>query len=235
MNTAWPTAVVVDDAILIRQALPVLMPKLHITSSFATADEFCGSGVRADLVILEMQRVDKCPDEVRRDIDDLRRVVSQGHQVCSYTQETRPFVHAACLASGARGVISKADPLPVAQELFLSVAGGDTIITADLVAAFDLLPRRRQLAVLTECQRSILTARARRWSFPVTAAHLGLPEDVVRTEWQAASEALARYLHHADLDTVTARLDLDPGALADIWPTAHQRSSSSTQPRSQST
>ena len=220
MSVDRPSAVIIDDATVIRQSFPAVMPELEIAATFATADQFISSGVRVDLVILELQRVDKCPIEVRRGLDSLRLAVAEGHRVCSYTQEARPFVHAACLAAGARGVVSKGDPLPVAQQLFLDVARGQTIITADLITAFDLLPKRRQLAVLTARQRSILNARARRLTFAETAEKLDLDASVVLTEWRKASAALGEHLRGADLELVTGQLELDPAGLADIWPVA---------------
>lgn len=209
---------VVDDATFTRQSLPALMPKLDFLAGFATAEDFVASGVRPDLVILEVQRADKCLDEVRQGLGGLRLAVGAGHRVCVYTQEARPFIHAACLAAGARGILSRAEPLDITQHAFLEVARGSTILTQGLIGAFDLLPRRRQLDVLCPRQRTILKARARRLTFEDIAAELDVPVTIVLQEWRAASAAVSRFLQEACLETVTGGLGLVTDGLADIWP-----------------
>lgn len=218
MSAEHPTAVIVDDATFTRQSFPELMPELNVQAGFATPQQLVSSGVRADLVILEVQRADKSVDEVRLGLDGLRLAVAEGHRVCVYTQEARPFIHAACIAAGANGVVSRAESLPVTQRAFLEVARGSTIITQGIINAFDLLSRRQQLTVLTPTQRSILNARARRLTFTDIATQLELPVDVVLDEWRAASAAIARYLQESCLETATTSLGLVAEDLADIWP-----------------
>jgi DNA-binding NarL/FixJ family response regulator len=223
MSPPRPTAIVVDDATFTRQSLPALMPKLNITADFATAQQLISSGARADLVILEIQRADKCPDEVRQGLDGLRLATGAGHRVCVYTQEARPFVHAACLAAGAKGVVSRAASLPVTQDGFLEVARGSTIITQGLINAFDLLPRRRQLTVINPRQRTILSSRARQLSLTEIAEQLEIPLSVVQEEWRIACVAVSRFLQEACLEVATNVLGLIPGELGDIWPQPQPR------------
>ena len=208
---------IIDDATFIRQAFPALMPQLSIRGSFVTVQQFITSGVQADLVILELQRVDKCPHEVRRGITGLHLAVLAGYRVCIYTQEPRPFIHAACLACGATGVVAKGDPLPDAQRTFLEIARGHAVVPPELIEAFDLLPRRRQLTMLTAGQRAVLRARAQRAMVSQTAAQLGLSVPEVFADWRAVSEAVRRYLQHTPLSMVLRELHLDPDAMADIW------------------
>lgn len=209
---------IVDDATFTRQSLPALMPELTFNGCFATAEQLVSSNVTADLVILEVQRADKCVDEVRQGLAGLRLAVAAGHRVCVYTQEARTFIHAACLAAGAAGVVSRADPLAVTQAAFLEVARGGRIITQGLINAFDLLPRRRQLTVLSPRQRTIVSARARQLTFAAIAGKLEIPATVVLDEWRTASAALSCFLQAACLEVATGALGLVPDDLADIWP-----------------
>lgn len=194
------------------------MPKLNVTAAYPTAEELIASGIRTDLVILELQRADKCVDEVRAGLEGLQQAVRAGYRVCVYTQEARTFIHAACLASGARGVVSRGEPLSVAQQAFLDVAGGHTIVTQGIINAFDLLPRRRQLTVVTPTQRTIVGARARQDSFAEIAARLEIPLPAVMDEWHRACEAVSGYLQEVCLEVATEILGLVPDELGDVWP-----------------
>ncbi|MFV0533842.1 MAG: hypothetical protein ACK5MR_09330 [Cumulibacter sp.] len=218
MSYARPTAILVDDSSLTRASLPALMPELEFVGSFSTADECVGHGSRADVTVLELERADKCVNEVRHGLDGLRRAIRAGHRACVYTQEPRPFIHAACLAAGAKGVVSRAKPLDVAEKAFLEVAHGHAIISQGLVIAFDQLPRRHQLAMLTPQQRSVLSARARALPSPAIAGMLHLPAHQVQLEWRRICSAISRFLQRGDLSVATGVLGLPTDDLADLWP-----------------
>lgn len=222
VSSTRPSAVIIDDAAFIRQAFAALMPKLNVLGGFSSADDFTESGARADVVVLELQRVDKSPGEVRRGLADLHRIAGAGNRVCVFSQEPRSYIHAACLAMGASGVVSKGDALPIAERWFVEVARGHVVVPDELVAAFDLLPRRRQLTLLTAQQRAVLRARARRWTLIETAERLEIAVTSAFAEWRAVGAAVHRYLQAAPLGDVTGELGLSPGDMADIWPVCTQ-------------
>ncbi|WP_134322213.1 response regulator transcription factor [Cumulibacter soli] len=227
MSYARPTAILVDDSSLTRASLPGLMPELDFVGSFSTADECVGRGTRADVTIIELERADKCVNEVRHGLDGLRRAISAGHHACVYTQEARPFIHAACLAAGAKGVVSRAKPLDVAEKAFLEVAHGHAFISQGLVIAFDQLPRRHQFAMLTPQQSTILNARARGLPFPAIAGMLHLPASQVQFEWRRICSAISHFLQRGDLSVATGVLGLPADDLADLWPCRNSVSSDS--------
>lgn len=218
MTALRPTVAIVDDATVIRSSFPFLMPELDVVASFTTASQLLDSGIEVDLVVLEVQHSEKNPDEVRAGVTALRAAVAAGHRVCVYTQEHRPFVHAACLASGAQGIVSKAQPLPTAQQAFLAAARGATITPTDLIQAYDLLPANRQLAIFNGRERAVLNARARHLAFNEIAARLELSEAAVLDAWHALCASIGKHLQTSCLDVAITRLALDPTNLADLWP-----------------
>lgn len=225
MITTRPTVAIVDDATVIRRSFPLLMPELDVVASFNTAAQLIDSGVEADLVVLEVQHSEKNPDEVRAGVEGLRDAVAAGHRVCVYTQEHRPFVHAACLASGAQGVVSKAQPLPTAQQAFLAAARGATITPAGLIQAYDLLPANRQLTIFNGRERAVLSARARHLAFSEIAVRLDLSEAAVIDAWHTLCASIGKHLQTSCLDVAVTRLGLDPTNLADLWPACRCRGS----------
>ena len=214
-----PTAVVVDDATFIRRAFPVLMPLLDVGCTFSTAEELLQADISADVVVLELQSSEKDPMEVRAGITALRDVVAAGHVVCVYTQEDRPFVHAACLASGAAGVVLKSATVVEAQDAFVEVAGGGGEFPAELLGRIEQLSQRGGLGMLSPRKRRILSARAQGMSLIQIAAQLDEPEALAIEEWHVTARALRQFLSYASLGMVCRQFGLDAEDLPDIWST----------------
>lgn len=218
-ETNRPTAIVVDDATAIRQSLPALMPALDFIGSYSSAEDLVRSGQRADLIVLDLHLVNSRQKEVRQGIAALRLVASAGHRVCIYTQEERRFVLAACLAAGAAGVASKADPLEPVQEAFLEVAAGGSVIPQPLISVIELLVRRNQLTVLSERQREVLAGRARGLTYAELAAKLYVSESTLRGYWRDTADVVRHHLQEESTPAdIEHALGLTPGDLLDIWP-----------------
>ncbi|WP_153506231.1 response regulator [Cumulibacter manganitolerans] len=214
-----PTALVVDDATFIREAFPVLMPQLDVRGAFPTAEALLVSRRRADVVVLELQEAQKCPVELRAGMAALRTLTRAGYAVCVYTQEQRPFVHAACLASGAVGVVSKSAPSPLAQDAFVDVANGGTEFPPELLARIQQLSERGGLGLLSPRKRQIFAARARGMSITAIAATLlDEPEALAVEEWHITGRLVREFLSYASLAMISRQLGLDPEDFADIWP-----------------
>lgn len=210
-----PTAVIVDGATVIRTAFPGLLPRLDVCGAFQTADGLLEARLPADVVVLELP----WPVQLRAGMAALRDLVAARYTVCVYSQEDRPFVHAACLASGAAGVVSKSAPLRVAQAAFVEVAGGGSEFPAELLVRLQRLSERGGLGVLSPRERQILAARAHGLPLPAIAALLGEPEAGAVEECRATGRVLREFLSCASQEMVSRLLALDPEDLADIWPT----------------
>ncbi|WP_153506233.1 helix-turn-helix domain-containing protein [Cumulibacter manganitolerans] len=215
-----PTAAIVDNATFIRKAFPVLMPQLDVRGAFTTAGALLASRLAVDVVVLELPDSQESPlEELRAGLAALRTLVGFGHVVCLYTHEQRPFVHAACLASGAAGIVSKAAPATTAQDAFVEVASGGSEFPTELLSRLQQLSEHGGLGVLTPRERQILAARAHGRPMTAIAALLDEPEERAVTEWRATAQVLREFLSCASLDMICRLLDLDPEYLPDIWPT----------------
>lgn len=216
-NDRRPTAVVVDDATAIRQSLPALLGRLEVIGSFSSSEQFDASGLRPEVVVLDLHLVNARQQEVRQGVAALRHVRGAGHRVCIYTQEERPFVLAACLAAGAFGIASKADSLEHAEAAFLEVAAGGTVIPRSLVGAIELLVRRGQITLLSPRQRDVLAGRARGLTYAEMASRLFLSESTLRGYWRETAEAVRDYLAETTPSDIEHALGLAPGDLLEIW------------------
>ncbi len=211
---AKPTAVLVDGAQLIRIAFPSLMRRLDVRGTFETADALIEAQQRADVTVLELHG----PMELRAGVTALRSLVAARYTVCVYTSESSPFVHAACLASGAAGVVSKTATIDLAQSAFLEVAGGAIEFPPGLLMRLQLLGERDGLRVLSPREREILAMRATGLTISEIAAVLEEPEATATREWRAITLVLRDFLACASLDMAARLLDLDCADPPDLWP-----------------
>lgn len=124
MPAERPRVAVVDDATVIRESFAVLMPQIEVVGAYPTVERLLTERPDADVVVLDLHLANCAQPDSRQGVAAVRAAVAAGYRVCAYSQEERRFVLAATLAAGARGVVSKAEPLGVAQEAFTAVAAG---------------------------------------------------------------------------------------------------------------
>ncbi|BCJ73652.1 hypothetical protein CS0771_31960 [Catellatospora sp. IY07-71] len=213
-----PAVAVVDDASLIRDSIGLLMPGLDVVFAAATVEEAVRARPRADLVVLDLHltNVDQ-PPGVRQGIAAIRALTACGYRVCVYTQEERRFVLAACIAAGAAGVAAKALPTARAEQLFLEVAGGGTVVPQPVVGILEVLVRRDCITLLSERQRQLLHGRARGLSYAQLAKRLYVSESTLRGYWLDLTRSLSESLRNLTPGEIEHTLGLAPGDLLEFW------------------
>ncbi|MFD0202897.1 MULTISPECIES: LuxR C-terminal-related transcriptional regulator [Saccharothrix] len=214
-----PTVAVVDDASLIRDSVGLLMPKLDVVAAVATVEDLLRRRPVVDLVALDLHlaNIDVQPD-VRQGIAAVRALTRRGYRVCVYSQEERRFVLAACMAAGASGVVSKALPTARAEQHFLDVAAGGTVVPQPVVGILEVLVRRNCITLLSERQRQILHGRARGLSYAQVAKQLYVSESTLRGYWLDLTRSLQDSLADLTPAEIEHALGLAPGDLLEFWP-----------------
>jgi DNA-binding NarL/FixJ family response regulator len=209
---------VVDDATVIRESFAVLMPQFEVVGTFPTVERLLHARPDADVVVLDLHLANSAQPDSRQGVAAVRAAVGAGYRVCAYSQEERRFVLAATLAAGARGVVSKAEPLAVAQEAIAAVAAGEVVIPQGLIGLVEVLVRRNSLTILSERQRQVLAGRARGFTYAELATQLYLSESTLRGYWAAVTESVSAHLQHATPADIEHALGLGPGDLLEHWP-----------------
>jgi DNA-binding NarL/FixJ family response regulator len=217
-----PTAVVVDDATAIRQAMPVLLPALDVVGTYARVESLLEERPDARLAVLDLHLANTTQPTVRQGVAAVRAVVAAGYRVCVYSHEERRFVLAACLAAGATGVVSKAESIEVAQSRFLEVAEGQVVVPQPLIGLMEVLVRRDRLTILSERQREVLAGRARGLTYAELSRTLFLSESTLRGHWRDLTHTVSRYLQETAPADIERALGLGEGDLLDFWPGAEQ-------------
>ena len=213
-----PTVAVVDDASLIRDSVGLLMPGLDVVAATGNVEELLDARPRVDLVLLDLHlaNLEQQPD-VRQGIAAIRALAGCGYRVCVYSQEERRFVLAACIAAGAAGVVSKALPTQRAEQLFLDVAAGRTVVPQSVVGILEVLVRRDCITVLNGRQRQILYGRARGLTYAQIARQLFVSESTLRGYWQDLTRSLSESLRGLTPGEIERALGLAPGNLLEFW------------------
>ncbi|MFS3127120.1 hypothetical protein ACLM5J_01800 [Nocardioides sp. Bht2] len=212
------TAALVDDATVIRSALAGMLQQIEVVAAVSSVEELIASGVSADVVVLDLHLVNGRQPEARQGVAAVQALVEAGHQVCVYSQEERRWVLAACIAAGARGVVSKAEPMAAAEAAFLEVAGGESVIPPPVVGLIEVLVRRRSLTLVGERQRQVLSGRARGLTYAEMAQQMHLSESTLRGYWHELIASVSEHLKQTAPADIERALGLAPGDLLDAWP-----------------
>lgn len=218
MSVERPTAVVVDDATVIRESVPILMTGLDVVGRYAGVEQMLDERPDAEVVILDLHLSNASQPDVRQGIAAVRAVVAAGYRVCVFTQEERRFVLAACLAAGASGVVAKSAGTAETQEAFAAVAAGEVVMPQALIGLVEVLVRRNNLTILSERQRQVLSGRARGFTYAELGEQLFLSESTLRGYWATVTENVSEYLQQATPAEIEHALGIGPGDLLDMWP-----------------
>lgn len=224
MSADRPTAVVIDDATVIRESLPLLMTGLDVVGHYSGVEQMLAERPEADMAILDLHLSNASQPDVRQGIAAVRAVVAAGYRLCVYSQEERRFVLAACLAAGASGVVSKAESTAAAQEAFTAVASGEVVMPEPLIGLVEALVRRNNLTILSERQRQVVSGRARGFTYAELGEQLFLSESTLRGYWAGVTEHVSEYLQQATPADIERALGIGPGDLLDLWPVAPEAS-----------
>lgn len=213
------TAIVIDDATVIRESLAHLMPRIEVVGSHARVETFLAAAAPADLVILDLHLTNHRQPSARQGIAAVRAVVGAGYRVCVYSQEERRFVLAACVAAGATGIVSKALPTTAAEAAFLEVVEGRIVVPQSIISLMEVLVRRDRITILGERQRQVLAGRARGLTYAEMSKELYLSESTLRGYWRDLTVTISQYLQQTTPADIEHALGLGPGDLLDFWPT----------------
>lgn len=211
-------AALVDDATVIRAALGAMITDLELVSVHPNVESLMAEAPEVDVVILDLHLANLSQPEASQGVNAIRSLAEAGHQVCVYSQEERRWVLAACLAAGARGVVSKADSLEHAQASFVEVARGNVVIPTAVIGLLEVLVRRRSVTLVSERQRQVLSGRARGLTYAEMSQQMHLSESTLRGYWHELSNTLSAHLSATAPADIERALGLAPGDLVDTWP-----------------
>ncbi|MEO7126345.1 MAG: LuxR C-terminal-related transcriptional regulator [Nakamurella sp.] len=199
---APPRLSVIDPNTLTRAGLPLVLTDFAIIGSFATVEAMLAARPRADITLLEVG------DAGFRAEGGVRSLSRAGYRVCLYTFEYRQAVIARYIAAGARGVVSKADPVDSLAGALSRIAAGGTAISEEFRAARvgDPLPDK-----LTARQLQILAGRARGETFHSIARRLEISERTAQDHWSAVARRFEAFLRSHSPADLERSLGLDNG------------------------
>lgn len=209
---------VVDDTTVMRESLVLLMPRLEDAGRFPSAEALLRAAPSADLVVLDLHLANADQPQVRQGVAAVRALVREGYRVCTYSQDERRMVLAACLAAGASGVVSKSSSLATAEQSFCDVAAGELVAPPAVVGMLEVLVRRRSLTVIGTRQRQVLAGRARGLSYAQMSKRLHVSESTLRGYWRDLTAQVSRYLQASTPAEIETALGLGPGDLVEVWP-----------------
>lgn len=212
------TALIVDDTTAMRESLPLLMPTIDFVASYSHVEGLLADGRSADVVVLDLHLVNDTQPEIRQGVAAITALVRAGYRVCAYTQEERRFVLAACLAAGARGIVSKTAALAEAAAAFEQVAAGEVVIPLPLVGLVEVLVRRQSVTLLSPRQREVLSGRARGLTYAELARRMFLSEATLRGYWADLCATVSAYFQEVAPGDLERALGLGPGDLVGHWP-----------------
>lgn len=212
------TAVIVDDATVIRASLPALIPEIDFVEAFPNAEALLKAAPQVDLVVLDLHLANSRQPDARQGIAAIRSLINAGYRVCVYTQEERRFVLAACVAAGALGVVSKAASVDEARTAFTEVGQGRIVVPQSLIGLMEVLVRRDCITLLGPRQREVLAGRARGQTYAEMSKRMYLAESTLRGYWQELSGQVTRYLQQTAPGDIEHALGLGPGDLLEHWP-----------------
>lgn len=212
------TAALVDDATVIRGALAGMLSRIEVVAAVSSVEELLARAVEVDVVVLDLHLVNGTQPQARQGVSAVQALVEAGYRVCVYSQEERRWVLAACIAAGASGVVSKADPMEAAEAAFLEVAAGESVIPPPVVGLIEVLVRRRSLTLVGERQRQVLAGRARGLTYAEMAQQMHLSESTLRGYWHELIATVSEHLKHTAPADIERALGLAPGDLLAEWP-----------------
>lgn len=207
-------AAIVDDTPLMRISLPMLMPGIEFVA-YADADAFLADRPQVDLVVLDLHLANADQPAARQGVAPIRDLVVAGYRVCVYSQEERRFVLAACLAAGARGVVSKAAGIAEARDTFERVAAGETVVPMSLIGLVELLVRRKSVTLLSPRQRALVVGRARGLTYAELARRMFLSEATLRGYWADVCTLVSEHFRALSPGDLERELGVGPGDLVD--------------------
>lgn len=199
MASAPPRLAVIDPSAVMRAGLPLLLTGFTVTAGFPSVKAFLTSGAEADIVLVDIA-VDG-----GRETAAVRTLARIGYSVCLYTLESRPAVLTRYVEAGARGIVSKADPVDVLAGALARIAAGGTAIRNDHLDGAATLPS------LTLRQMQILAGRARGETFHSIARRLDISERTAQDHWSAIARRFAAFLRNHSPADLERSLGLDSG------------------------
>lgn len=211
-----PRIAVVDDVPLLRAGLVALLPGVDVVATHPDAAGLLAEAPDVDAVLLDLHLANAVQPEAAQGLAAVRLVAGAGYRVCLYSQEERRFVLAACVAAGARGLVSKAEPAEVLAATVRRVAGGEVVLPESLVGLAEVLARRGNLRLLGRRHRQLLAARARGRTYADIGEELHLAESTLRGYWADLSATVAAHLRESSAADIERALGLAPGDM--LWP-----------------
>lgn len=210
----------VDDDTVMREGLPLLVPTVGTWVTYRDCDELLSARPDVDLILLDLHLHGAGRQGLVEGVGAVRLVVESGYPVCVHTNERRRAVLLGCLLAGARGVVHKAEPLPVLIDAIRRSASGETVMTQAMVGVAELADRREPFPTLTPRQREILAARARGEGYQSIASRMSIARRTAEEHWAAVAAKFTDFLRTHSPADLERLLGLEPGDLHD-WNQPH--------------
>lgn len=157
------------------EALRWHLPESSVSPIARTVDEFLGTGIEVDLVLLDVELHDSSDAA-----DNVGRLKSREWPVVLFTQEQREHLVARAFRAGADGLLSKGEDLAVIARAVATVASGQPYLSPDWAAA---LASDEEWITPSLAPREIEALRfyAAGMKLVSVARQLGVSEDTAKT------------------------------------------------------
>jgi two-component system nitrate/nitrite response regulator NarL len=190
---------IVDPSSALRAGLPLLLSGVTVTGSYPTVEALLAARPAANIVLMDVV------PESGVEPTSVRILARAGYLVCLYTFERRTAALARYIAAGARGVVSKADPVDALAGALSRIAFGGTAISNGFARGDAALPE------LTLRQSQILAGRARGETFHSIARRLDISERTAQDHWSAIARRFETFLRSHSPADLERSLGLDSG------------------------
>lgn len=170
---------VIDDHEAIRLGVAAALSgssagRIAVVSEDATVDAFLARGLRADVVLLDLQLADGT--DPRENTEDL---IAAGYTVLVYSIADNVRLLRRALAGGAAGVCRKADPIRDTVASIEAVAAGQIVLSQEVLGLIEG-DESYVAANLGHREREVLALYAGGMEVPEVAERLGIAENSVK-------------------------------------------------------
>lgn len=178
MGVAEPiTLATIDNHQVVRAGVEAhiarVAPSIEVVSSTDDVEEYLASGVRADVVLLDLL--------LREGMSTawIPALTAAGSKVLVYTTEERPVPLREAVASGAAGVLLKNDSLATVVSGIRMAMAGEFCVSGPLAHA--LVTDPTIVVDLSEQQRQVLQCLDEGLDYRATGRIMGISEGTVKT------------------------------------------------------
>lgn len=201
---------VVDDHELVSLAMGELIgshDELEFAGAAASVTELRTQGIRADLVVLDLNLRDGS-----RPSENVEAIRARGAEVVVLTSAENPFLVREVSRSGVLGIVRKSAPSQEVLDVIVRIARGEPVPTTEWAVAVDSDPALRS-APLTAREREVLALYATGLGAKSVARQLNVSENTIADHIRRIRTVYAQLARPANTKVELYQRGLEDGFL----------------------